>query len=833
MPHHIEGQMPMQDAPASTETQYRFEPHPDGSYNAVNNTFQGSLSSNMDVDWVAIELQAGKEYTITVNARPTAADDTATPPVVADTGLVDSILTVYDSKGGMVDMNDDEDGPMGKLNSVLKVTPDADGVFYIAVSAYTGNPGIMNDGDYTVMVMERELGPADINGTENDDKIDGTVGGEKIAGMEGHDTINGMGGDDELSGGPGNDLLIGGMGGDTLSGGMGTDTISYAYSAMGVTVNLTTGSARGGDAEGDTIVSDRGKDDHIENIIGSMHDDSLTGNRGANVLSGLGGNDELDGEDGNDTLNGGAGDDDLDGGDGDDMLQGGYGADMLTGGDSSPVDTDDANGVYGGDTASYSMSMMGVTVRLHSGQAMGGDAEGDTWNLAAAATYVNADEDEVEVNLADIENLTGSANDDILAGDFRDNVIMGGKGNDKIYGGPNPDDAHMMDSTITNADRLVGGDGDDMIWGGYGDDILLGGAGDDMLHGGGGDDTFDGGDGDDMIYADDDDMSIDGGAGDMGGTDTVSFARLDEGVTKTLGLTLDGATVGQITNVENITGTQDNDMLSGSDGQDNVIEGGEGGDTLVGGTETPAAMGGIGDTLSYAGSDDEVRVELNGATDQADVSRGHASGDIATGFENIRGSAFDDQLTGDDRGNRLWGGDGDDDMVGGLGADMLEGGAGADELDGGVVRADTQATDLMDTLSYASSDAGVTVNLTTSNVSGGHADGDTLATVNTDHDGDEGDDDNTQPRTAEVNINTDRIDVSTFERVTGSMHDDSITGDYRMNVLNGMGGDDSIRGLDGWDMLIGGPGADRLDGGESGAKDAVEDDPDTTPKMRQ
>ena len=33
----------------------------------------------------------------------------------------------------------------------------------------------------------------------------------------------------------------------------------------------------------------------------------------------------------------------------------------------------------GVDTASYGGSMMGVTVRLHSQQAMGGDAEGDTW----------------------------------------------------------------------------------------------------------------------------------------------------------------------------------------------------------------------------------------------------------------------------------------------------------------------------------------------------------------------------------------------------------------------------------------------------------------------
>ena len=145
-----------------------------------------------------------------------------------------------------------------------------------------------------------------------------------------------------------------------------------------------------------------------------------------------------------------------------------------------------------------------------------------------------------------------------------------------------------------------------------------------------------------------------------------------------------------------------------------------------------------GDTLSYASSDDWVRVTLNDA-DAADASRGHASGDEATGFENVTGSAYDDDLTGNDQANVLKGGDGDDEMEGGAGADTLEGGAGADELDGGTARADNQTGDEMDVLSYASSDAGVTVHLTSGSVYGGHADGDTIATVETDHDDDDGD----------------------------------------------------------------------------------------------
>ena len=54
-----------------------------------------------------------------------------------------------------------------------------------------------------------------------------------------------------------------------------------------------------------------------------------------------------------------------------------------------------------------------------------------------------------------------------------------------------------------------------------------------------------------------------------------------------------------------------------------------------------------GDTLSYAGSDDWVRVTLGvNAAAEVTASRGHASGDTPSGFENITGSAFDDDLTG-------------------------------------------------------------------------------------------------------------------------------------------------------------------------------------------
>ena len=159
--------------------------------------------------------------------------------------------------------------------------------------------------------------------------------------------------------------------------------------------------------------------------------------------------------------------------------------------------------------------------------------------------------------------------------------------------------------------------------------------------------------------------------------DTLSYAMVSNEDETGIGTADSPLTIGAgtILNIENIVGSDYDDFLTGDD-QDNVIEGGEGGDTLVGGDQ-----GDGGDTLSYANSDDRVRVTLvnNG---QAETSRGHASRDAATGFENVTGSAYDDRLTGDENPNVLKGGAGDDDITGAAGADTVEGGAGADEMDG-------------------------------------------------------------------------------------------------------------------------------------------------------
>ena len=93
---------------------------------------------------------------------------------------------------------------------------------------------------------------------------------------------------------------------------------------------------------------------------------------------------------------------------GDNVLRGGKGGQILDGGDNGPV----------GDTADYSTSSAGVTVIL-GGTSSGGDADGDT--------------------LVDIENVTGSAKDDVLIGDGGANLLDGGAGNDVLQGGGGDD----------------------------------------------------------------------------------------------------------------------------------------------------------------------------------------------------------------------------------------------------------------------------------------------------------------------------------------------------------------------------------------------------------
>ena len=303
-----------------------------------------------------------------------------------------------------------------------------------------------------------------------------------------------------------------------------------------------------------------------------------------------------------------------------------------------------------------------------------------------------------------------------------------------------------------NGDTLTGGDGDDRLYGRTADDTLIGNGGNDRLSGQSDNDTLRGGPGDDTLVGGYGADELDGGPG----TDTADYARSRPGfsleplalpgvtVNLATGVGSDGEAQGDtLTGIENLTGSDFEDTLTG-DAADNILRGGPLGDALDG--------AGGSDTADYTGSNAAVSVNLaTGA-----VSGGHAQGDTLTSIENLIGTDYDDTLTGNAADN------------------AFRGGAGSDTLDG---------ADGSDTADYTGSDAGVTVNLTTGAVSGGHAQGDTLTSI---------------------------------ENLTGSAHADTLTGTISVNILLGRGGDDTLRGDDGDDTLRGGDGNDWLYGGGGG-----------------
>ncbi len=282
-------------------------------------------------------------------------------------------------------------------------------------------------------------------GTSHNDDLGGDSAANKLYGQGGADEIVGRGGDDELYGGDGNDLIEGGAGFDKIDGGAGSDTASYEFGSVGVNISLADGSASGGDAQGDQLIS-------IENLIGTDVADRLEGNDEANLLKG------------------GRGDDLLIGGAGDDILIGGRGADTLVGGD-------------GVDTVSYIGSDGPVTIDLANSIAGSAEAQGDI--------------------LSGIEIVEGSNDNDTIRGDANDNRLRGALGADVIDGRGGFDIADYSTSDVGVSVDLgagVGTAGDAL-----GDtlidiEMLLGSNWVDTLRGSAADETFDGGYSNDLVY---------------------------------------------------------------------------------------------------------------------------------------------------------------------------------------------------------------------------------------------------------------------------------------------------------------------------------------------
>jgi Ca2+-binding RTX toxin-like protein len=134
-----------------------------------------------------------------------------------------------------------------------------------------------------------------------------------------------------------------------------------------------------------------------------------------------------------------------------------------------------------------------------------------------------------------------------------------------------------------------------------------------------------------------------------------------------------------------ITGGSLNDIIFGDAGSDRLI-GGAGDDTLSGGIGNDTLIGGPGNDMLDGGAGiDTVDYGAAAAAVTVDLGLGTATGegnDTLLNFEIVKGSRFNDIITGDAGDNTLSGSSGNDILHGGAGNDTLSGGSGTDQLFG-------------------------------------------------------------------------------------------------------------------------------------------------------
>ena len=275
----------------------------------------------------------------------------------------------------------------------------------------------------------------------------------------------------------GDDILNASSGTDTLDGGAGNDTLDYSDSTgiNHVSVVLNGSSAVTVDVDG----GDNDSIANIENIVGSLGDDSLGGDSLDNQFTGLDGADYFAASDGADVYFGGEGSDtidysgfasassitltlqnddlasisivgseadsvysienvvgtagsdqitgdsssnELDGRGGDDTLDGGDGDDTILGGAGADL-------IIGSAGADTSIGGSGVDTIDYSAQAAGQSINVTLNGATEAIVSISGADDQT---VSEIENVVGSSGDDQITGDAQQNRLQGLDGSDLL-----------------------------------------------------------------------------------------------------------------------------------------------------------------------------------------------------------------------------------------------------------------------------------------------------------------------------------------------------------------------------------------------------------------
>lgn len=415
--------------------------------------------------------------------------------------------------------------------------------------------------------------------------------------------------------------------------------------------------------------------------------------------------------------------------------------------------------------------------------------------------------------------LTGGTGVDLLLGGAGDDVMTGGAGIDTFVGGTG-NNAYYVDSSSETLTEQ-GGEGRDSIFSpvswtladnfedliltgtaaitgtGNGlDNLIIGNGAANTLAGGDGNDTLDGGAGIDSLFggAGDDTFIVDN-VGDItrelfnGGTDEVRAS-----VSWTLGANLErlvltgsAAINGTGNALSNwIEGNAAANVLNGGGGNDTII-GGDGNDTLNGGTALATLIGGLGDDVYIVDTPTDTLIEEeNGGTDEI---RTNVTWVLGANFERLvltggsavhgTGNDLDNFISGNGQANSLIGAMGADTLAGGAGNDTLDGGAGNDSMHGGA------GSDL-----YLVDSAGDVIV---------EQNGQDTVIASADY-------------TLATGVET-LVLTGTATGGTGNAAANRIIGnDLQVNMLSGLGGNDTLEGGSQADSLFGGDGNDRLIG---------------------
>ncbi|WP_439142898.1 Hint domain-containing protein [Planktotalea sp.] len=618
---------------------------------------------------LAAPLQAGTEYTLTVNAAAGVYSGTTTSDPLG--GSVE--IEVWGNPTAGVTGVDGSSTPAGSVllgTASVTTTINSGGTEIVSITftpttnietislslleddtLSSGQFGVLNfdevslqetalTNDDTIFggigedTIYGEEGDDELYGNEDDDSIIAGSGNDTVEGGTGNDTIllgdgddwvNGDIGDDSIVGGAGNDFLRGSFGDDTIIGGTGDDTLWGGFGDDSIVVDANFGDYT---IEGEEDAETLGDTMDVSNVVSDLTWDLTNPNPEAGSFTdGTNTGTYVDIE--NIILGAGT----------DTLTLGTFGGSNTVSGFSAPTDT--GGGTYSGndqldvsgllDFDSNATHTGNVTVTEVGGNAVLTFPNGETLTL-------------VGVPAADVSSPAQLIAMGIPEGP--DGYVDGTAGNDTIdvnyTGDPNFDRVDNNDAQLPGAtgddDFIRAGAGDDSVIANAGNDSVEGGIGNDTLEGGAGADTLDGEAGADNLVGGFGDDSLVGGAGN-----------------------------------DTLNGQVGDDELLGGDGSDVfALEDDFGSDTIVGGEIDDAA----GDTLDMSGVGGALTYDLTGVDAEAGTVTDGTGTVTFSEIENIQLSSGTDILTLDN-------GSGDD-IVSGFAAPFLAGDGswvGLDQLD--------------------------------------------------------------------------------------------------------------------------------------------------------